>query len=1500
MTLSLEDKLKLEGFKPLDRELFLSIRNEFRPHADLSGFKALREKAGRERDLRELYKDRGPYELLQNADDAHATKVAYILTEQGVAFIHNGNWFTVDNFRSLADGWSDKDPKECIGHKGLGFRSVLDITPSPYIVNLESTEFFGVKFSWALNNNLIQEAIQKDPKAKNEYEKSTKNGQLVCPIMAVPGLVNRQTLGACDQVYRFVKQGVYGLGYTTLFWFPSKDTDLDWRALNDLSPTPLQSTNEGREKMLNFLQKEVCILLPFLSSVTKVDIYVDNHLLGYASLDYGVQRKQSEKIIVRLWKETLDSTRAYFLSKLNIPLPREIRSDKDTPKALKQMDKVSIVLLAEIKDGQPISQLKPQFHVYFPTDENTGVGFTIHGDFYVKPDRTRLMTGKYNDWLLSQAAELAANEFLTQLLSEYSAGEVFKALAPNSDLENLESSSGLFIQYYSESLRKRQHPFIPSRLGLITANEAMLPAAIDRQGFWERNFSDTLPQIFPEKKAFISPIADNDQTRRFLRLAEVESLISKNLLNFIDYKLTHSNILPSDLYTYYEYMYNDPEIFRYDHSSFSGYHLILTSGGKTLAIPKDGLPIICFPSAVGKVNTEIPSLFSRIFTFLPTELTALLDQGEESLKSWVADRLKIVPFEASKLLPLAIRGIVPGIFSGDSPVNYVELSHIWIFAKELIDASPQKILDPDFWKEIGRLPLPVKSVSSNLVPAFLTFWPEEFKEGSTCLQGISTIRRIDLAFLGLLIDESKFTKGEWIDFLEKINVSNSLKVQKYSRLIGSDQRLFLSKNAPMDFPTRQFTGERQADENRAVVEILLRENIWDKYIEEISSSVQASDREIQQLTVLEGFVTCVQQALHEYQEGDDYWQDRLLNLLSDLPVITPGDNDRYLYSAGRQGLQSVEIPSYSNHQITGSPWLSTTWGPMKSNECFSRLIGRQFISSGRSEDALGDILLPYVVANSPFDLAKFAQYGVDSLEDAGSASISALIRALKILGQKLSEKENFANIVEVKSRWRLVRGAIQDIYRRLNQEDFDMVSDILFSSRIGEKINFRPLPLYFAAPGSPIEQAFRDLLPLLDADQVFSGLFTRLGIFHLEPGKTIEERFISENLALPAMDLQQEIVDRIAPYLMAAIFSRSDRTRQIRVVPRRLKERFCVKAAESLRVSFSLLDDPLIRKEVEYPKFYPQRIISPGSGATTEVSYTLFFKGSEKSTLANLDADALGEALATVFLDGLDSGSELFGLFPRIVVRYKEVGGKPDQMQDYLLHQLGITIDAQEEAKAILDPQSEPLPPLPPPPARIIVRQTPSAEEQPLESIGERISSLREDLTQEVDQLAIGLHYAMSGGINQPSSGPMKRSNTYGHFVTPEQEARGRKGELEILRRLQLSGGWESFTYIDDKRQESVGYDFGCMINDRIVCVEVKTFALSGQVVMTTSELQAAASYKKDYYLIGLLDDGGPENGWKAYILQNPLVTLLEIGQFDFQPKLHIPAVNVFGIEAMF
>ena len=76
-------QIHFDKVQPLAQTNFEKIKDsEFRPPYNLIGLKYLREKAGKERDLRELYRGRAPYELLQNADDVEAKNVAFILSSE--------------------------------------------------------------------------------------------------------------------------------------------------------------------------------------------------------------------------------------------------------------------------------------------------------------------------------------------------------------------------------------------------------------------------------------------------------------------------------------------------------------------------------------------------------------------------------------------------------------------------------------------------------------------------------------------------------------------------------------------------------------------------------------------------------------------------------------------------------------------------------------------------------------------------------------------------------------------------------------------------------------------------------------------------------------------------------------------------------------------------------------------------------------------------------------------------------------------------------------------------------------------------------------------------------------------------------------------------------------------------------------------------------------------------------------------------------------------------
>jgi hypothetical protein len=113
------------------------------------------------------YHGRFLVELIQNAHDAlfpeigggHG-RIEIVMVDDdgphGALYVANdGTPFSESNFASLSQlGQSDKDPQKSIGNKGIGFRSVLEITDSPQIFSRlqeNSARFDGMCFGFSPN-----------------------------------------------------------------------------------------------------------------------------------------------------------------------------------------------------------------------------------------------------------------------------------------------------------------------------------------------------------------------------------------------------------------------------------------------------------------------------------------------------------------------------------------------------------------------------------------------------------------------------------------------------------------------------------------------------------------------------------------------------------------------------------------------------------------------------------------------------------------------------------------------------------------------------------------------------------------------------------------------------------------------------------------------------------------------------------------------------------------------------------------------------------------------------------------------------------------------------------------------------------------------------------------------------------------------------------------------------------------------------------------------------
>lgn len=1044
----------------------------------------------------------------------------------------------------------------------------------------------------------------------------------------------------------------------------------------------------------------------------------------------------------------------------------------------------------------------------------------------------------------------------------------------------------------------------------------VITPTLDVEGFWDTHFTDIVNQVLPGKSSFLSHLDDSHRARALLRLANVEGLEPEQILDFIEAASANGPLTSTWWYECYCHLAKDEKISHLNQSIFQGRKLIPSAESKVIAVPSDGSLIVCLPPSENSTALRVPSLFSAVFDFVDAGVAALLEEGDDTVKTWVIDRFKLTRFEATELIPRAIRGVVAKLFTGEIKITNNDLISAWVFIKKITDLSPRKIISSDYWYEVGRFPIPVNQPDIEpldpdcFVPAFLTYWPDGFSENDSSLSKIENMRRIDEGFLLELIDISGSNRDEWTEFFESAGVSDHPKLLQYKRIVARGQDLYIDAKSLDNFATHKFTGDRQEDENRAVIAEIKRESIWQEKFLPLQRDPDYS-KLLQKLTLIEGLSACALKASEEYQAGDKSWADRLWKLIIELDNLIDQHPDREnkngfedeVYIPRGRSSSTQMIKSYIYDQLQNIQWLPSTHGPANSYESFTRLVTRRLISTGRSDEEIGDALLPYVIANSFKDQALLENLGVEPLDDVESASASALTRALYLLGEKLSSDWGRKEILEVRTRWRLVRGAIQEIYRKLNRIDFHLVPGTKFAIRQGENIELGLPLIYYAEPGSPVEQAFQGVLPLFDADRTYAELFKNIGIIQLIPGDTVEETFLAADKSIPAENLKDLIVNKLSPYLLAPILAKSEDvvTKHNDLILRRLKDRFEVRVSHNLLVSFTLVKDSDIKRRVEYQHFYLQRTLQNVSGAIQEASFTLYIASDNQIEFSQLDADALGETLVPIFMD-IPTG-EIVSLFPRITSRYQQVGGDPARMEEYLLYQLGISIESQQAAWALVtggeafDAGESPISVSPP--ARVIHTDIhPSDHEKRSVEIKKALDLQKEKIVQKTDTFVeeILVRHTGSGTPGGIKAKPSQVAAGSGE-ITSEQEARGKRGEEEIKRRLQLPGGWEGFTLLQDRREDGCGYDFLCQVGEEEICLEVKAFLKEGRIFVSSKELKVAAEMQEKYVLVGILDNHQPEHQWVTFILQNPLELLLSKGDFDVNPKLEVAALQLFELE---
>lgn len=430
-----------------------SIRSEISKGRRDHVLMTLDERGGAQELVRQQYSGRYPFELLQNANDAAAESgipapVEFVLTEYSLIVGDGGVGFGPDEVEAICRlGRSSKKPANSIGYKGLGFKSVGEITSRPQIISN------GLMFEF--NEDRVQESLRE------------LAGNLACdqrlPLYAFPFEISEQHLGRDAELVAQLKTR-----HSTIVRLPFNESvsksQVETHLAGSLNPRLLLllASVESLELRGTSSDFKACVIRVPTAHYEEVLLQVNSATTKAAS-DWTVAEPEHW----RIYRESIDVD------------PKLVRSMGAAWSEVKTAHLA--VAVPFTADGLPSDSGMFPLHVYFPTEEASGLPALLHADFALELDRRRLANApeaaEYNRVLLDRLASLLADVVAPSLSSDFPEGaEAVATIIPR--IAAATGQGALFLDHYLPKLKVS--PFLPTvGAGLTTpAIVSLLPGSL--------------------------------------------------------------------------------------------------------------------------------------------------------------------------------------------------------------------------------------------------------------------------------------------------------------------------------------------------------------------------------------------------------------------------------------------------------------------------------------------------------------------------------------------------------------------------------------------------------------------------------------------------------------------------------------------------------------------------------------------------------------------------------------------------------------------------------------------------------------------------------------------------------------------------------------------------------------------------------------------------------------------------------------------------------------
>ena len=424
----------------------------------------LQEDISQEAQVASDYRGRLIYELLQNADDAMADagtandRVSFHVTDDELWIANTGRALTDDDVFGLCGlGASSKmdargHRRASIGHKGLGFKSVLEITAAPTVYTGTVSFTLGTHNAMPLVSALWAELALPAPRS--------------VPAMRFPAPAPSAPARWLDYQRS---------GFNTAFRFPFRDSlDAPRRAaigeiLLGLPLTTVLFLKHLEHIDVRIEQNSRVVERAWTVRREQWDAerreWTEAHGFG-SSGTYRVVVSDSDQAATFLVAHDADVTIGEHRSGLSGPAWDGV-----------DLTEVSVAVLAP--GGAALPDAWRRFHVFLPTAEICPYPILINGAFATDLSRRQVRVtddpGDYNSHLIREAAHLIASQ-LVSILRPAGVEAVLEAL-DRGDEGNMDGAAHLLHGALAQELAPL--PLIPNERGTkLRLPELVLPAAV--------------------------------------------------------------------------------------------------------------------------------------------------------------------------------------------------------------------------------------------------------------------------------------------------------------------------------------------------------------------------------------------------------------------------------------------------------------------------------------------------------------------------------------------------------------------------------------------------------------------------------------------------------------------------------------------------------------------------------------------------------------------------------------------------------------------------------------------------------------------------------------------------------------------------------------------------------------------------------------------------------------------------------------------------------------